>query len=92
METLGFDTEFTSLKHVNFGLASSLESMFPQLPDGHLKKRLTDANGQLDDAVDAKLLEIQTQDSFPNQLPPDNEFLNTLMLDTTEDSTQNTAP
>ena len=91
LETLGFDTEFTSLKHVNFGLASPLESMFPQLPAGHLKKHLTDANGQLDDAVDAILLEIQTQDSFPNQLPPDNEFLNTLMLDTTENSTQNTA-
>lgn len=91
LETLGFDTEFALLKHVNCGLASPLESMFPQLPACHAKKHLSDANGQLDDAVDTTLLAIQTQDSFSNQLLPHNEFLNLLMLDTTENSTQNTA-
>lgn len=68
--SMGFPGDFTNMEHVDFGLVTPLDSMFPQLSTCHLEKHLTDANGRLDEAADS-LLETQTQDAImsSNQVP-----------------------
>lgn len=90
LTTLGFGMDFTLVKHIDLGLTSSLQGMFPQLPSCHLKKHLTDANGELDEAIDSILLETQTQEnSCPELFPGLNDAGNACMYNSIENTENN---
>ena len=58
--TLGLDLDYTTVDHVDLGLPSSLQNVFPQIPTCHLEKHLTSANDKLDKVE--PLVETQTQE------------------------------
>ena len=58
--TLGLDLDYTTVEHVDLGLPSSLQNVFPQIPTCPLEKHLTSPNDKLDKVE--PLVEAQTQE------------------------------
>lgn len=58
--TLGLDLDYTTVDHMDLGLPSSLQNVFPQIPTCPLEKHLKSANDKLDKVE--PLLETQIKE------------------------------